>query len=202
MSVYSTRDAFEIYMYYLALKRHFTTDYDYFKYNGKVKASQQSFENRKDKFHFYKLSKRKDAKEFILANMIYEPTLWIGDLLDNEKAEEVFTEWTRRQQTLSYVFKSDLSELNDDFNSNLLVTDGQHPRLLQLYNMRRVNVETLVIIDDLVHNFSYWERKIADPIIFPSINKFVGKVRPFIRYDKSKMKAILLDRFSQSQQAA
>lgn len=202
MSVYSTRDAFEIYMYYLALKRHFTTDYDYFKYNGKVKASQQSFENRKDKFHFYKLSKRKDAKEFILANMIYEPTLWIGDLLDNEKAEEVFTEWTKRQQTLSYVFKNELSELNNDFNSNLLVNDGQHPRLLQLYNMRRVSVETLVIIDDLVQNFSYWERKIADPIIFPSINKFVGKVRPFIRYDKSKMKAILLDRFSQSQQAA
>lgn len=202
MSVYSTQAAFEIYIYYLALKRHFTTDYDFFKYNGKVKASQQAFENRKDKFQFYKLSKRKDAKEFILANMIYEPTLWIGDLLDNEKAEEVFTEWIKRQQTLSYVFKNDLSELNDDFNSNLLVNDGQHPRLLQLYNMRRVNVETLVIIDDLVHNFSYWERKIADPIIFPSINKFVGKVRPFIRYDKSKMKAILLDRFSQSQQAA
>lgn len=202
MAVYSTQAAFEIYIYYLALKRHFTTDYDFFKYNGKVKASQQAFENRKDKFQFYKLSKRKDAKEFILANMIYEPTLWIGDLLDNEKAEEVFTEWTKRQQTLSYVFKNDLSELNDDFNSNLLVNDGQHPRLLQLYNMRRVNVETLVIIDDLVHNFSYWERKIADPIIFPSINKFVGKVRPFIRYDKSKMKAILLDRFSQSQQAA
>lgn len=196
MSVYSTQAAFEIYIYYLALKRHFTTDYDFFKYNGKVKASQQAFENRKDKFQFYKLSKRKDAKEFILANMIYEPTLWIGDLLDNEKAEEVFTEWTKRQQTLSYVFKNDLSELNDDFNSNLLVNDGQHPRLLQLYNMRRVNVETLVIIDDLVHNFSYWERKIADPIIFPQIKRTVEKVRPFVSYDKKKMKQLLLDRFS------
>ena len=196
MSTYSTRDAFEIYMYYLALKRHFTTDYDYFKYNGKVKASQQSFENRKDKFQFYKLSKRKDAKEFILANMIFDPTLWVGDLLDNEKAVEVFTEWTRKQQTLSYVFKSDLSELNDDFNSNLLVTDGQHPRLLQLYNMRRVNIETLVIIDDIVHNFSYWERKITDPIIFPQIKRTVEKYRPFVSYDKKKMKAILLEKFS------
>lgn len=196
MPTYSTRDAFEIYMYYLALKRHFTTDYDYFKYNGKVKASQQSFENRKDKFQFYKLSKRKDAKEFILANMIFDPTLWVGDLLDNEKAEEVFTEWMRKQQTLSYVFKSDLSELNDDFNSNLLVPDGQHPRLLQLYNMRRVNIETLVIIDDMVHNFSYWERKIADPIVFPQIKRTVEKYRPFVSYDKKKMKTILLERFS------
>lgn len=202
MSTYSTQDAFEIYMYYLALKRHFTTDYDYFKYNGKVKASQQSFENRKDKFFFYKLSKKKEAKEFILANMIYDPTLWVGDLLDNEKASEVHLEWVKKQQTLSYVFRNDLSELNEDFNSNLMVKDGQHPRLLQLYNMRRVNVETLIIIDDLVQNFSYWERKIADPIIFPNINRFVTKVRPFIRYDKLKMKEILLDKFTQSQQAA
>jgi hypothetical protein len=67
--------------------------------------------------------------------------------------------------------------------------------------MRRINIETLVIIDDLVQNFSYWERKISDPIIFPSLNMFVGKVRPFMHYDKKKMKTILLDKF-QSQQAA
>jgi hypothetical protein len=134
--------------------------------------------------------------------MIFEPTLWIGDLLDNEKAEEVYSEWTRRQQTLSYVFKNDLSELNDDFNSNLLVPDGQHPRLLQLYNMRRINIETLVIIDDMVHNFSYWERKIADPIIFPQIKRTVEKVRPFVSYDKKRMKTILLEVFSCSDQNA
>lgn len=196
MSVYSTQAAYELYVYYLALKRHFTTDYDFFKYNGKVKASQQAFENRKDKFQFYKLSKRKDAKEYILANMIYEPTLWIGDLLDNEKAEEVFVEWTRKQQSLSYVFDTDLAELNPDFNSNLVVEDGQYPRLLQLYNMKRVNVETLVIIDDLVKNFRYWERNISDPIIFPQIKRTVEKVRPFISYDRPKMRQLLMKKFS------
>jgi len=201
MSIYSTQDAFGIYIYYLALKRHFTTDYDFFKYNGKVKSSQQAFENRRDKFFFYKLSKRKDAKEFILANMIAEPTLWVGDMLDNDRAEQIFQEWEKRQQSLSHVFQNDLSELKEDFNSNLLVKDGQHPYLLKLYNMRRVNIETLVIIDDLVGNFSYWEKKIADPIIFPSINRFVGKVRPFIKYERPKMKSILINKF-QSQQAA
>ncbi len=196
MSVYSTQAAYELYVYYLALKRHFTTDYDFFKYNGKVKASQQAFENRKDKFQFYKLSKRKDAKEYILANMIYEPTLWIGDLIDNEKAEEILVEWTRKQQALSYVFDTDLTELNPDFNSNLVVEDGQYPRLLQLYNMRRVNVETLIIIDDLVKNFRYWERNISDPIIFPQIKRTVEKVRPFISYDRPKMRQLLMKKFS------
>ena len=188
--------AYDLYVYYLALKRHFTTEYDYFKYNGKVKASQQAFENRKDKFHFYKLAKRKDAKQFILANMMFNPTLWIGDLIDNNKAEDVYSEWNRKQQTLSYVFLNDLSELNDDFNSNLVVKEGQHPRLLELYNMRKVSVETLIIIDDLVKNFSYWDKKIVDPIIFPQIKRSVEKIRPFFTYDKSKMKQTLLERFS------
>ena len=56
--LYSTRDAYDIYVYYLAMKRHFTSNYDFKQYNGKVKANVMSFENRKDKFFFYKLSKK------------------------------------------------------------------------------------------------------------------------------------------------
>ena len=41
---------FEAYKHYLALKLHFSSDYDYFKYNGKTNATQQSFEKRKDRF--------------------------------------------------------------------------------------------------------------------------------------------------------
>jgi len=104
--------------------------------------------------------------------------------------------WNRKQQTLSYVFLNDLSELEDDFNSNLEVKDGQHPRLLELYNMKKVSVETLIIIDDFVKNFSYWEKKITDPIIFPQIKRSVEKIRPFFTYDKLKMKQTLLERFS------
>ena len=36
---------FEVYKTYLALKQHFTKqEYDYFKYNGKVRANENSFE--------------------------------------------------------------------------------------------------------------------------------------------------------------
>ena len=42
---------------YLSLKLHFTTDtFDYFKYGNAAKASQQSFDSRRDKFFFVKLS--------------------------------------------------------------------------------------------------------------------------------------------------
>ena len=184
-----------MYVYYLALKRHFTSSYDYHKYNGKINASITSFETRKDKFFFYKLSKRSDAKDFILSNMVNNPKIWIGDML-SDNGEQVFTEWTRRQQSLSYIFKSELGKLDEDFDSNLITKDGQHPKLLRLHTSGNISKETLIIIDDLTNVFSYWSKKILDNIIFPDILNICSKYKPFLNYDKSKMKQILVAQFT------
>ena len=195
-SMYSTREAFELYSYYIALKKHFTTTYDFHKYGGKMRLSLDSFERRKDKFFFYKLGKRKDSKEFLLANIIDNPEMWIGNLIDNKTADEIFREWSKRQQSLGYVFSNELDELNEDFNSNFIVEDGQYSRVLQLYNMKRLSIETLIILDDLTGCFKYWDKSINDTIVYPSINKIVKKYRPFLNYDKVKMKQICLDKYS------
>jgi len=194
MTMYSTTDAFDIYVYYLALKRHFTSNYDFFKYNGKVKANAMSFENRKDKFFFYKLSKKKEAKDIILANMLANPNAWAGELLD-DKAESIYKEWVKRKQSLTYQFKSDIINLDDQFNDNFVVKDGQHPRLLKLYMMNDISLETLVMICDITKCLGHWEKNISDTIVFPDINKLVRKYRPFLDYDKQKMRKILLDKY-------
>ena len=59
------------------------------------------FENRKDKFFFFKLAKRNDYKEFLLANMVNNPDVWIGDLIDSETANDNFMQWVEA----STVFK-------------------------------------------------------------------------------------------------
>jgi hypothetical protein len=195
MSLYNTKDAYEMYIYYLALKRHFTSSYDYHKYNGKINASITSFETRKDKFFFYKLSKRSDAKDFILANMVNDPKIWIGDIV-GEQGEKIFTEWTKKQQSLSYVFKTELGKLDEDFDSNLITKDGQHPKLLRLHTSGNISQETLIIIDDLTNVFSYWSKKVLDKIIFPDILNRCNKYKPFLNYDKTKMKNILVAQFT------
>ena len=63
----------EVYKMYLSLKLHFTTDsFDYMKYGNAEKASQHSFDSRRDKFFFVKLSrtfKEEVLREFFVANM-------------------------------------------------------------------------------------------------------------------------------------
>jgi hypothetical protein len=195
MSLYNTNDAYQMYVYYLAIKRHFTSNYDFHKYNGKINASVTSFETRKDKFFFYKLSKKTDAKNFILANVVENPNIWVGDIV-GEKGDAVFMEWKKKQQSISYVFKSELSNLDEDFDSNLIVKNGQHPKLLRLYINRTISKETLIIVDDLTNVFSYWNNKLVDKIIFPDILNTCNKYKPFLEFDRNKMKNILVDIFA------
>lgn len=197
MTGYVTKDAYDTYIYYLALKKHFTSDYDFFKYGGKIKASQMAFENRKDKFYFYKLSKMKEGRDLILSNVVLNPDIWAGDLL-SDKSKEIYKSWIKRKQSLTYQFKSDIKELNDDFDSNFVVESGQHPRLLRLYMMNHICLETLVILTDLTKCLPYWNKKISDTIVYGDINRTVVKYRPFLDYDKVKTKKILLDFFGQT----
>ena len=63
---------YEAYQNYLAMKLHFGGEYDFHKYNGKVSATLESFEKRKDKFKFVRLSKKLSDPEildYFLANL-------------------------------------------------------------------------------------------------------------------------------------
>ena len=80
---------YETFGIYQALKLHFTQEsYDYFKYHGKTNISVSAFENRKDKYHFYKLSRRFTVKDelidFLVANFIEDTHMWVGKLLEDE----------------------------------------------------------------------------------------------------------------------
>jgi hypothetical protein len=94
------------------------------------------------------------------------------------------------------VFSNELDELNEDFNANFVVEDGQYPRVLSLFNMKRISIETLVILSDLTGCFKYWDKSINDTIVYPSINKIVNKYGPFLNYDKAKMRKICVDKYN------
>jgi hypothetical protein len=187
---------FEAYTTYLALKNHFTKEsYDFFKYGGKGKASQSSFEVRKDKYFFHKLSKHKDVANYIVANILIKDNLWVGDLVNDDQSNDIYTEWLKRQQSLSYLFKNELVKLDDDLNKNILVEDGQHPHLLNLYKKKIISDETLIILNSILGFFKYWDKNISEEVIWPKIKIKLVKYTPFISFDKNKMKMILKERF-------
>jgi len=196
---YDTNEAFDLYRYYLAIRRHFESDdYDFFKYKGKVNASLYSFEKRRDRFFFYKLTKQKrDPKGFILANILNGKKTWIGDMMDNE-AEEVYRAWRKKWDSLSYTFQSDLRKLDPDFNANFTVPEGDLPPAMKLYMYDKITLETVTILDLLLNFSPRWGKKVVDTLVFPDINRRITKYKPFLdrKIDKAKFKRMVLDEFN------
>ncbi len=189
---------YEAYKLYVALKNHFNSDtYDYFRYGGKTRANAKSYETRPDKYFFMKLAKHKDPEKYILANIIEDSAnVWVGELVNEQKAEDNYKRWLGRQESLTYVFQNDLDKLNSDYNSNFLVETNNHPLLLKMLIQNKISIETLIILNELCAFFRHWSKQIDEDIIWPIIQKKCKKYRPFLKFDKDKLKQIVVDKFT------
>ena len=71
---------FAAFAMYNSFKLHFTsTSYDYFKYNGKTNVTKENFMRRKDRYSFYKLSRKysiAELKEYLVANFVPALLFW------------------------------------------------------------------------------------------------------------------------------
>jgi len=187
---------FEAYKTYVSLKNHFTKEsYDFFKYGGKGKFSESSFEVRKDKYFFYKLSKQKDLVNYIVSNFVVNENLWVGDLVNEEQSNSHYMQWLKKQQSLTYIISNEIELLDDNLNQNILVTDGQHPPLLRMFKQGKISAETLIALDDVLNIFKHWNKNIEEDIIWPKMYLKLMKYKPFIKYDTAKIKELLKKRF-------
>jgi len=187
---------YEAFSIYNSLKLHFSTDsYDYFKYNGKSNISIEAFENRKDKYHFYKLSRqneKEDYIEFLVSNFLVNDKCWAGDLLQ-EEALIAYKQRMATIQSLGYKFKNDCQTLKDSVQSpnELLICDGDYPKLLVMTLQKDVHLETLVIMNSVMNFLPMWDKKINDTIRYPEFSRKVKKYTPFLSFDKDKFKNIM-----------
>ena len=188
---------YEAFCLYTSLKLHFNSDsYDYFKYHGKVNTSIDAFENRKDKYHFYKLSRRfnnaDQGRDFIVANLVYDTNVWIGHLLTNEAD----VEYRKRQkiiQSLTYTFTNEIALLMSHKNPNdlLMIQDGDYPELLTMLLHGKISLETVCILNQLMNFVTMWDKKINDTIHYPNVSQKIKKYTPFIQFEPTKYKLIL-----------
>ena len=189
---------YEAFGLYQAIKLHFTTDsYDFHKYGGKSKISVEAFENRRDKYQFYKLSRRLQNKDdltnFIVANMVSNDNSWVGDLLE-EQSEIAYRQRLKVIQSMSYTFQNDCDKIFGDVsnpNEVLQSEDGEYPKLLTMALRKEIEFETLCVLNDILGFLPMWTRKISDTIRWPEFRRKIIKYTPFIQYDKQKCKDIL-----------
>jgi len=187
---------FDVYKTYLALKNHFTKPkYDYFKYAGKSRASVESFNKRKDKYWFERLSRQKndeEIKDFFLSNFVgvdNPSILWIGELI--REGESCYKEWTKRQQSLRYLFTQESEDLLSQGNlEEILDTSKQHPIILKKFLSGNISIETLTIWDKIFLFGNKFDQKLLDPV-WEIVSLKIQKYSPFLNIDIQDYKKTL-----------
>lgn len=196
-------NGYKAYNTYLAIKQHFTSAYDYFKYNGKIKTNFESFKRRTDRFQFAKLERKhkSDLVPFIVSNALNDNLGWIGDLTSDE-AEQIYLNWKRRIESLKYNFKCEMLGLRDyielneiTFDDLFFIPENSHPILLQLILENKLSIETIVIMDKILTFSKKFNKKMVDDPVWMDYSRKIHKYSAFIAVDVDDYKKILRDVF-------
>ena len=195
----------DCYRTYLAMKQHFTNpNFDFFEYNGKVKASEKKYQERTD-FYFFETMARKlsdqEVKEYLLASFISSTNpqkVWIGDI--KRSGKDSWLAWQKQRQSEQYFVSEDLDRLarcmeeeGHTFNNLFETLDG-HPPTLRLYIKGGLSLDTLIILDMVLNFMPQWDKKFRDPL-WESLSFKVKKYRPFLSISKPKYVKLIKEKF-------
>ena len=186
----------DAYRCYLAMKNHFTKEkYDYIKYRGKVKATNEAFYKRKDRFWFEKFARQKSDKEiedFFVANFTScaDPeSLWIGEMIKD--GEGRYQNLQKKVQSLSYIFREESEKLfADNKVDDVFNCSKGHPIVLKKFLGGNLSLESLVIYDIIFGYSKNFDKKLKDPV-WETVSRIVRKYSPFLNIDVSRYKNIL-----------
>ena len=187
---------FETYRTYLSMKSHFTNPkYDFIKYGGKSRATMTSFNKRKDKYWFEKTSRKYSDQEiidFLLSNFVNATNpqnLWIGEIINS--GERTYSEWMKRQQSLTYLFKEQSNELLSEKNLDEVFNCSKgHPIILKKYLGGDVSLETLSIYEIIFSFSEKFDQKLKDPV-WETVSMKLKKYIPFLNINVFQFKKSL-----------
>ena len=187
----------DVYLMYCAMKAHFSRkDYDFLTYKGKSRVPRDSFFKRKDRVFFVKLSKKyseEDLKNYFVANFIIEKQGYIANFND-----ENYEQWKEKRNNFYDIFTEEIRPFVKNFNPIFKVKNSEHPFLLKEYLGKRVSLETLVILDELIGFSKNWDRNLAEDYMWYDINKLMKNYKRFLTIDKKQYRIQLLKLIEES----
>ena len=197
---------FDVYRMYLAMKQHFSNpNYDFFQYDGKVNAKEETYQQRNDFWFFETIARRyqkNEIQDFLLASFVRSPDpskVWIGDI--KRLGKDRWVAHQKQRESMSYLVEQDLGtvvyhmEAKGNTFNDLFATLGTHPPLLKLYVQGLISLETLVIMDMVLGFMKDWDNKLVDPL-WENISFKIKKYKPFLSINTTKYRELLKQRLT------
>ena len=202
-------NGFEVYKIYLAVKLHFTSknqSYDFHKHNGRTTARLETFTKRRDRYFFHKLSKSysdKSIVDYFLSNFVSNTNIWVGDII-GKTGDETYKQWSKKLEALHYYYEQDIDYIIErmttkdiKFNDLFLSTGGQHPPIVKMFLSKKINFETLIILDDILKFTKKLNKDITEKVLWPKLFDRMKRYKPFLSYNITKYKISLRDKMKE-----
>lgn len=176
--------------------------YDITKHRGRVITSRDKFADNNREHLFNKFADKFDNKQqmaqYLIANFAYGAWGNTDIVYGTSEADENFKEWNRRKQSITQIFKQDLSKIRLHFETKDLKflpdLESKFPRipdLFQMYLGKHITLETLIILDKHHPFLDSWKTNLGD--LFTDEIRRVIKARPFVKFDQNKTEPIYME---------
>lgn len=194
---------YDAYRKYVAIKLHFQTDYDYFKFAGKAKASRESYESRRDRHIFDKLAKIYDEQQYellLVANFLDGSDAWIGNIA-SDQGRQKYLSLKKRLQSLQYEFRQNMELIQSAIDSGfvqsfdeLFKNDGDEvswPYIIGMLTQQDITLESFIIMNKILNFLPKLASSIEEDLVWPEIYRLITKYSPFVRVDLKPFRAIM-----------
>ena len=198
-------NGFEVYKIYLAVKLHFTSkgrSYDFHKHLGRTTARLETFTKRRDRYFFHKLSKSYNNNtivDYFVSNFVTNTNLWVGDII-GKSGDDTYKQWSKKIEALHYYYEQDIDyilERKHKFDDLFKSVNGQHPPILKMFLSKKINFETVLILDEILSFTKQLNKNINEKVLWPKLYDRMTRYRPFLKYNVTKYKKSLRDKLKE-----
>ena len=192
-------NGFEVYKIYLAVKLHFTSkgrSYDFHKHLGRTTARLETFTKRRDRYFFHKLSKSYNNNtivDYFVSNFVTNTNLWVGDII-GKTGDDNYKQWSKKIEALHYYYEQDIDyilEQNYKFDDLFKSVNGQHPPILKMFLSKKINFETVLILDEILSFTKQLNKNINEKVLWPKLYDRMIRYKSFLNYNLTKYKMTL-----------
>ena len=192
-------NGFEVYKIYLAVKLHFTSkarSYDFHRHLGKTTARLETFTKRRDRYFFHKLSKSYNNNtivDYFVSNFVTNTNLWVGDII-GKTGDDNYKQWSKKIEALHYYYEQDIDyilEQDYKFDDLFKSINGQHPPILKMFLSKKINFETVLILDEILSFTKQLNKNINEKVLWPKLYDRMIRYRAFLNYNLTKYKMTL-----------
>jgi hypothetical protein len=116
-------------------------------------------------------------------------SLWVGQII--KEGEETYKNWMRRTQSLSYIFRDEVSIFNSkNFDEMFKIEGNRHPKILKQFLQKKLSLETMIVLNNILGYKNQFDKKLQDPV-WEFVSMKIEKYTPFLHIDSNKFKLIL-----------